>query len=82
MKETAKVKWLRRYPDRKGFCMNVYSVTCSDELKQLMMKNNAYYREEDGKPLYFTVRELPENPKWEIVSGRVRFFDVNSWEGF
>lgn len=78
-KET--LTWLRCYASN-GNVIHVYSVDCSDKVKQLMKENNPYYREEDGKPLYFTRRDLSSNPKCRIVNGKVRFVTVDLLEGF
>ena len=81
--KTAKLEFLRIYT-KGDRIVNVYLVHCSEELKQLMQKDNPYYREdESGKPLYFSTRDLSSSPKCKIDRmGRVRFVEVDLLEGF
>jgi hypothetical protein len=81
--KTAKLEFLRIYTTADSI-VRVYLTHCSEELKELMKKNNKYYREdESGIPLYFSSRDLSLNPKCKIdTMGRVRFVEVDLLEGF
>lgn len=61
------------YRLKTGTRVFVYYVNCTEKQKeQYIQQAGTEYRESDeGKPLFFTTKNLSKNPKCKIVNGKI-----------